>query len=464
MRARRILASVFAFLALSLAVSLPAYADSQTGAPIPQGAPAPQGSAPAPQGVKPLASPPNDAPISSERAGLTVHGNIQVGEEYNDNVNDTNRPKADMVTRVNPGLDLTYVGNRASAEVSYRGDLRLYNTGRRPNEMFHTLNAKGLLDVIPNTLVLDVSDQNLMVFRDIARGTPSGVDSTRNQVNQNIASAGLTLTPNLGERTRASLGYRITATLYGSRQDPDMLTQDISLDVMHELTDRMRAGFDIVAERQLVDQNGVRTVRHSEEGDVTRVTGTLVGNYAYSQNGSLFCRGGAIYSLYDTGATVVYPTWSAGLTHTLGKTTFTLQTDASYQNNPGSSSDIFQTTYVASMAHAFGRGTVTLRAGYSRYFGQTSHYDQDLTIGVDATYDLTERLKLTVGAHRAGWDENASARGNPIRYYGEAELAYQLPKNFSVKLYYQGKITPGRHTRQSGGNVNVVGIGLQYSF
>jgi len=127
-----------------------------------------------------------------------------------------------------------------------------------------------------------------------------------------------------------------------------------------------------------------------------------------------------------------YPTWSAGLTQAVGKTTLTLQTQADYQNNPGSSADVFQTTYVASAAYASGRATVTLRAGYSEYFGSSTHYAHDFTAGADIAYDLTDRLKLSLGAHHAGWDESFERRGNPIRYYGDAQILYQLPKDFAV--------------------------------
>ena len=447
MHKRHILSCFFALLLTAWSASALAYTPPQAGDAAPQQAPG------------------DDNP--SSRAGLNHHGEIQVSEEYNDNVNDTNRPKADFVTVVSPALDLSYDGNRVKGSVSYHGELRLYNTGQHENEMINTLDAKALAKLIENTLVLDVSDQNAMVFRNVAQGTPTRADSTRNQVNQNIASVGLTLTPHIAERTNVSLGYRATAALYGDREAPDTLTQIISLDVLHDLTPKAQAGFGLQAERQLVDTNGLRTLRHSNQGSVTRFTATLVGNYAYSPDGLVFCRIGAIHSLYDRGGTALYPTWSAGLTRTVSKVTFMLQTEADYENDPSSASDVFRTTYTASAAYAFARGAVTLHAGYSEYFGSSTHYSQDLTAGADISYDLTKRLKLSLGASRAGWDTNNSGpRGNPIRYYGNAELAYQLPKDFAVKLYYQGKITPFHSSRRNGGggNVNIIGLGISMAF
>ena len=400
-------------------------------------------------------------------AETTFKASISASEEYNDNVNDTSKPRADFITAVSPNLTYDYQSNRVKAAIAYQGDFRKYAYGQRQDEILTTLNASASVVAVENLLVVDASDSNQMVFANAAQGTPTAADSTRTQVNQNSASAQVTLTPRINDRTQAKIGYRTSATLYGNDSGVNKNNQQVFADISHQLTPSIETGANVTADRQT-----------SVKGDLTRFNATAVINYTYGDGCYVFARGGAVDTHYDMGTNTVLPTWSAGLTHSLGKTTLNLASSGDYADNPSSIYNSFRSTYSASVSHEFTRSRVTANVSYSDYSGQGTQSSQMLSTNVSLSYDLTPRLGLTLSGSQ---DFNGTNLNSPNRMYGTAELNYELPKDFAVRFYYRHKASfsssqsPNPFNANSGlgtssspntnaYSTNIVGVSLSKSF
>lgn len=387
---------------------------------------------------------------TSSLATVEYTASIQASEEYNDNVNETNRPKSDFITVFTPNVGLRYDGGRLTASATYGCDFRIYDTGQRQNEANNSLEARAALSVIDKVLVVDVTDSNHMVFNNSALGQPASADSTRNQVNQNVFSAGATFTPNIAERTKTSLGYRVSGTVYGDPNDVNKYTHVVTLDVLHELTPRVEAGGTLQAQRQTTDQ-----------GDLTRYMASVVTRYTYGDGCFIFGRLGASDTAYDIGKNDIYPLWSAGLTHTWGKTSLILETQGDYSENPSTVYNSFRATYTAAVVYQFRRGTASVNAGYSDYSGRGTQHSKDFTTGLQVTYELTPRLAFSASGSRVN---TSSSLEELNRWYGSAELRYQLPKDFSVRLYYNHKLSDSSTVNTARYDVNIVGLGLSKTF
>lgn len=387
----------------------------------------------------------------SARAEMEYHASISAGQEYNSNVNESSTPKGDFVTVVRPQVQASFSGNRISFGGYYQGDIKLYDTGQRQNEILNNLEAKLTAQVVKDLLVVEVLDSNHMVFANATQGETRPADSTANQVNQNIATASAILTPRINERTKLMLGYTLTTTLYGGGSDTvNKYTQMTFLDLLHELTPTLEAGISLNAQRQ-----------NTTKGDLSRFVATATGRYTYGEGSYIFGRIGAVETVYDDGPPSLLPTWSAGLTHALGRTTLTLETTGGYVDNPSSIYNSFRSLYSATVSRDFERARLSANVSYSDYSGRGTSRTKDFTVSAQVDYELTERLKASATASRVF--SNTSS-GNSNRLYGTAELQYQLPKDFSMKLYYMAKINDSSDSGQSSYNANIVGLTLTKSF
>ena len=384
-------------------------------------------------------------------ADLEYKAEIQAGEEFNDNVNDTSKPQSDFITVISPKVSANYVGGRITGSVAYQGDLRVYDGGKRQDEILNNLEAKVALELVEKFLLVDATDSNHMVFNNAALGQPTSSDSTRNQVNQNVFSAGVTMTPNIAQRTKTSLGYRASGTVYDSSDDVNKYTQMVFVDVLHELSPKLEIGGNIQAQRQ-----------NSDQGDLSRYIGSVVMRYTYGDGRYVFGRFGLVGTVYDVGkSNSLLPTWSGGLTHTLGKTILTLETQADYVDNPSTIYNSYRTTYSGSLTQEFQRARAALTASYSDYSGQGTSHTKEFNAGALVSYELTPRLSATVSG---SYVRTMSSSDDLDRLYGSAELRYELPKDFTVKAYYRHKYSLSANVGTSTYNTNIVGIALSKSF
>lgn len=384
------------------------------------------------------------------QADFQYRASVSAGQEYNDNVNESANPKGDFITVMSASVLAGYVGSRLDAAVDYHGKLRIYDTGQRQDELINDLEAKATLQLVKDFLVLDVADSNHMVYYNATRGETEPADSTAHQVNQNILTGGLTVTPRITDRTQLTMGYRATGALYDSNEAINKHTQTGFVDVLHALTEKLEIGADLQYQRQTTDQ-----------GDLSRYRASAVGRYTYGDGCYLFGRVGAVQSVYDIGSSSLMPLASAGLTHTLGRTVFQLSAQADYMDNPSSVYNSFRTLYSATVTRTFERGAVSGYVGYSDYSGQDTETTKNLTYSIRLQYALTPRLDAQLSASRIVALDNT---GDSDRFYTTATLQYQMPKDTSLKLYHMLKINDAISAGEASYHVNIVGLQLTKSF
>jgi len=393
------------------------------------------------------------ATVSSQPAWaeLNYRGSVSVGQEYNDNVNETSHPKSDFITLLSPAIQAEYATSRILASIDYQGEFRKYDNGQRQDEMINNLEAKINMQVVKDVLAVEASDSNHMVFTNAAQGQTRSADSTVDQTNQNISTFAAILTPHIADRTQTKFGVMTKEALYSGGSDTvDKNTHTVYLDVLHELTSKLEAGVNVQAERQLTTQR-----------DLNRYLASVVARYTYKEDCFVFGRIGAVETVPDSGSDTLMPIWSAGLTHTLGKTAIILESQGDYVDNPTSVYNSFRALYSATVTHAFDRAKVSANTGYSDFSGQDTTHSNDFTIGAQLEYELTSRLTAMISASRVN---TITSSNSVVRSYGTGELRYQLPKEFGVKVYYRHKINDSYNTNDTSYLVNIVGLSLTKAF
>ena len=388
---------------------------------------------------------------SFARAELDYKGSIAVGQEYNDNVNETSHPKADFVTQVIPAIQAEYSASRFLASVDYHGDLRLYDGGQRQNEMRNDLEGKLHFQVIKELLALEATDSNHMVFTNATLGQTRPADSTVDQTNQNISTFSAILTPHFAERTQTELGILSRQELYsGGSGTVDKNIEAAYLNVLHEMTAKLELGGNARVERQFTSQL-----------NFDRYMAALVARYTYKQDCYVYGLFGGVETVPDNASDSLMPLWSAGLTHTFGRTAVILETKGSYEDNPSSAYNSFRALYTATVTHDFDRAKLSLNAGYANYSGTDTQQSGDVTLAGNLEYELTSRLTALVGV---SWVNTVASGNNATRTYCTGELRYALPKDFEIRAYYRNKLNDSYSSGNSSYQVNIVGIRLAKTF
>lgn len=386
------------------------------------------------------------------RAELDYKVSVGVGQEYSDNVNENSHPRSDFITRFVPNVQGTYSASRFQASVDYQGELRLYDNGQRQNEMINNLEAKLNIEAIKNLLVLEATDSNHMVFTNAAQGQTRTADSTVDQTNQNTSTFSATLTPRINDRTTTKLGAMTKEDLYGGGSGTvDKNITTVFLDVLHEMTAKLELGAGVRAERQLTTQI-----------NLNRYMATMVGRYTYKEDCFIFGRIGAAETVPDSVESSNWmPVWSAGLTHTMGRTALILESQGDYVDNPTSAYNSFRALYSATVTQTFDRTKLTANAAYSNYSGEDIQQSNDFTLTGQVEYELTARLSALVAVSRVN---TVTSNNSVARIYGTGELRYELPKNFALKGYYRLKHNDSYNSDSSSYHVNIVGLTLTREF
>ena len=148
----------------------------------------------------------------AQGAEFEVHPSLAVSEEFTDNVFETPTNRiSDYITRVLPGIALSYRAPALTGDLNYVFDYRHYARNTRGDETTHELSAKGHLTAVENFMFLDVSDEYQRVSLDVTR------DVTKeslflNQSDRNVATVSPYLTFNPTERILVKTGYRFIDT------------------------------------------------------------------------------------------------------------------------------------------------------------------------------------------------------------------------------------------------------------
>lgn len=361
----------------------------------------------------------------AQGAEFEVHPSLAVSEEFTDNVFETPTNRiSDYITRVLPGIALSYRAPALTGDLNYVFDYRHYARNTRGDETTHELSAKGHLTAVENFMFLDVSDEYQRVSLDVTR------DVTKeslflNQSDRNVATVSPYLTFNPTERILVKTGYRFIDTRYFDSSGIDKMDHVATLDMAYELSKRfsLTAVYTFIRETADIDNFN----QHQPLGGF---------RYEYADTSFLFAQAGYTWTRYDSGQSLNSIVWNAGITHTFDTVTGTVTTGVRYNEDP--LSNITEESFVSGIIEKrLTRGSFSLSSQYSEFV--LTKTDTLLTKRVGATagcqYDLTadlsSRLAITVERY-----EQPQLDSYTRRYQVDSGFSYLLAKQLTASLSY----------------------------
>jgi hypothetical protein len=367
-------------------------------------------------------------------AEFEVHPSLAVSEEYTDNVFETTTNRvSDYITRLLPGLVMSYRAPALTGNLSYVFDYRHYARDTHKDEITHSLSAKGNLTAVKNLLFLDVSDEYQRVSLDATR------DVTReslfvNQSDRNVATVSPYLTLRLTERIPVKVGYRFIDTRYFDSIGIDKIDHIAFLDIAYELSNRWSLTASYTFTRELADIDNFS--QHQALGGF---------RYEYADKSFLFAQAGNAWTSYDSGQRLNSLAWNAGLTHVFDTVTCTLITGARYNEDP--LRNIMKESFVNGVIERrLDRGSMSLSSMYSEYVLTKTDILQTKKYGatVSGQYEFTANINGKV-AFTAEKYEQPLLGSYTRRFQADSGVNYLLAKQLVVSLsyVYAGYYSPG---------------------
>lgn len=374
------------------------------------------------------------AATSASGADYEIHPSLALNQEYTDNVFETGTNRvADFITRVLPGISMSYQAPSLKGDLSYTFDYRHYARGHRKDEITHTLGAKGYLIAIKDLLFLDVVDDyqraSLNVTRDLASESLFLDQSDRNIV---TAFPYILLHPTA--RTDLKTGYRFTDTRYFDSPAISKMDHAGVIELSHALTEQLKLTSGYTFTRELADQNNFS--QHQAVGGF---------RYEYADKSYLFAQGGYTWTNYSNGQRFQSIFWNGGITQVIDSVTATVTTGRHYVEDPLRS--IMQETYVSgSLEKRFSKGMVSIAPVYSEYKtpGAGSIDTRKYGASVRGQYQIAEDLSGEASFAAEKYEQPQLA-SYTRRFVTHAGLRWLLAKQLTLSLayYYVDYYSPG---------------------
>jgi len=361
----------------------------------------------------------------AQGAEFEAHPSLAVSEEYTDNVFETGTNRiSDYITRVLPGLVVSYKAPALTGDLSYVFDYRHYARNTHKEEITHALSAKAKLTAVENLLFLDVSDDYQRVSLDATR------DTTReslfvNQSDRNVATASPYLVFRPTDKLMVKSGYRFIDTRYFKSSAIDKEDHVAFLNMAYELSKRFSLTADYTFTRETSDIDNFS--QHHALGGF---------RYEYTEKSFVFAQAGKAWTRYDSGQRLNKIVWNAGITHVLDTITGTVTSGVRYDEDP--LQNILQETFVSgSIEKRLNRGSLSISPMYSEFVltktdtFQTKKYGATVHGKYDFTADLSGSLGFTAEKY-----EQALFRSHTRRFLVDSGLSYLLAKQLTVSLNY----------------------------
>ncbi len=378
-------------------------------------------------------------------ADFEAHPSLAVSEEYADNVFETpgNRV-SDYITRILPGIVMSYKAPSLTGDLSYVFDYRNYARNTHKNEVAHSLSTKGHLNVVENLMYLDVSDEYQRVPLDATRDTSSG-SLFVNQSDRNQA----TVSPNLifhpTERIMVKAAYRFIDIRYFDPGGIDKVDHVASLDMAYELTKRLSLTAGYTFTRELADIDNFS--QHQVLGGF---------RYEYADKSFVYAQAGKNRLQYDRGTLLDSFVWNAGITQVFDTVTGTISTGVKYNDDPRST--VIKEVFVSGTAEKrFINGSLSLFPYYSEFVQSKSNILQTRKYGaiVRSQYELTDDINCTV-SFTAEKYEQPQLGSYTRRFQIIPRLNYILAKELTASLSYNyddyyspGILVDNRHVNRA---------------
>ena len=277
---------------------------------------------------------------------------VGAGEEYNSNVNERNKAKADWLSVLtaagNASYESSYIKADAKADVSYN----FYMLGNRRDELKGSAQVKATGTIIKELLFVEGEEQFQQVYTNIARGDTNPTDSTRDQVHQNTVIGRAYLTPRINDRLAVKFGYQFTNVFY-NKSELDKRVHGVFVQSQYDLTPTVQMLFDSEASRQ-----------DSKTAWIERVVVGGGVRWEYSKDGFVLVKAGPRFVRYNDRDFVAEPYWDAKLVHNFGKFQATVDTSSLYVENPSAKYSSRKTGGSAALSWQQDRISLQARGAY----------------------------------------------------------------------------------------------------
>ena len=394
---------------------------------------------------------PAPCPLSPENAyaDFSINPSIAVSEEYNDNVFEEHDRKTDYITRLMPGVSLTYVMPFWDWNVAYNYDYRIYAKNSRSNEDTHYLLATGLLRLIDEFLFLDINDNYSRVSLDVSRDrTQEGLVS--GQSDTNIFSASPYLQFNPTNQTTIRTGYRYRNVWYKDPSGIDRRDHIGYIDAAYAYSSRLTLN----ANHTYTHENSIYPF--------DRHVSYIGGRYEYGPRSFILAQGGMAFTDSKHGGNINKPYWNVGITHSFDHILISMTSQTLYPIDP-TTPDTREVANSLTITKELRRGTIGLNLSYSEYSGTGIDVDKSYGAGITAGYDLTPNLRGAIIC-RADKYEHRITDSYTRRIFVNPSLTYALPREFAVALNYVFVDSYSPATRIDRYQANRVSLELRKSF
>ncbi|SDB57958.1 uncharacterized protein, PEP-CTERM system associated [Desulfonatronum thiosulfatophilum] len=379
--------------------------------------------------------------------GFSIDPSISVSQEYSDNINQEQEKLPDFTTRIMPKLDLNHDARHWDLSISYAFEYLYYarknkkvSGGFTQDDTRHTLNARGLANLVPNLFFLDVrndyrrTDLNLVrssyvlvepevpveeepvpvIFPgdEILVPQYEEVTSREREVsdrNNFLISPYIELRPSV--RTELRTGYRYRNTWYERDEVQDVDIHEIFMNGVYDLTARinLNAGYtgtwrrnrdgesDVFVDEADIGEFFIEELRRespSRQGRENRHTVYGGASYAYGPGSRIHGDYGTTWRRYSDRNTTTNPYWNVGITHAFSTVTATLRTGVTYVEDPLRDASRRQISHVASLNRPYARGNIRVFASSTEY---NEPDDSRYSIGFALQHGLTRLLTGTAG-------------------------------------------------------------------
>ena len=360
---------------------------------------------------------------SAQGAEYIIKPFITIGEEYTDNVHETDTNHvSEYITRLLPGVTAQYKAPALDADLGYMLDYRYYARNKRSNELTHDLLAKVDLTVLDNFFFIEASESfqraSLNVTRDVTRES-----LVLDQTDRNLLTAAPFFVFRPGPRTTLTTGYRFVDTQYSDSTAVDKTDHIGFLDASHELTSRWSLTASYTYTREL-----------SSLDDFSQHQAAAGFRYEYLDKSFVFAQAGNTWTSYDSGRRLDSLFWDAGATHDFGRVAATLNTGVRYNDDP--LGNISEETFVSgNMTRRLQSGQIGLTLYYSEFAKADTDKLETLKYGaaVIGTYQFTERLRGTIGVTAEKYEDKLFDYYTRL-YLFDYGLSYLLAEKLTIGL------------------------------
>ena len=320
--------------------------------------------------------------------------------------------------------------------------------------------TRGLLKLIDDSLLLDLSDTYSRVSLDIARDRTQE-SLIANQSDSNIFAASPYFQFHPGPATTVRTGYRYTNVWYKDPTAIDRREHDGYVDATYAYSPRL----NLSASYTYTHENSINQFnRHAPYAGF---------RYEYGEKSFLFAQAGYTWISFKNGGNADYPFWNAGITHTIDTWSVILKTGVQYPEDP-TSGFTRETDYSLAINKELNRGTVGASLYFANYKGTNTGLinnipgsDIDVSnkygAGITAKYDLTTKLTGNFNGSIERYDHRTT-NSYSRRIFINPSLSYALPRDFTVALNYVFVDSYSPATPTDTYQVNRVSLELKMTF